>query len=137
MSADRAGEGALGVSEEMRFEQAFRNGAAIDRHERAVRTFRPVMQEARDTLFADARFAMDQRVAAAIGEHLGFGQQRTHWLGHRDQGLFALRRGTVELVQRSQQFEQQLAQVRRRERQRQRVGIFRRITGSACTASQS
>ncbi|MNT83530.1 hypothetical protein D3C72_2234140 [compost metagenome] len=109
MRADRAGKGALRVTEEMRFEQAFRYGAAVDGHERAVRPFRPVVQQPRDALLAHARFAMDQCIAAAVGEHLGFGQQRAHRLGHGDQGLLALRRRAVELVQCAQQFEQQLA----------------------------
>ncbi|MNT48050.1 hypothetical protein D3C72_1848100 [compost metagenome] len=127
MRADRAGEGALGVAKEMRFKQSFRNGAAVDSHEGAIGPGGAVVQQPRNAFLAHAGFTVNQRVAAAIGKQLGFGQQRPHGLGNGNQRLFALGRGSVELVQRAQQFIQQLAQVRRGEGQRQRVGIFRRV----------
>ncbi|MCY1526258.1 hypothetical protein D9M68_612670 [compost metagenome] len=118
----------------MRLEQAFGNRAAVDRHERAVRPGRAVVQQPRDALLAHAGFAVDQHVAAAIGEQLRLGQQVPHRFRHGDERLLAPWRGAIELIQRAQQLEQQLAQVRRRERQRQSIRILGRVVARIAPA---
>ena len=55
----RARERTFAVTEKLRFHQAFRNGAAIDRHERLVSARALAMDVARGEFLATARFATD------------------------------------------------------------------------------
>src|ERR1051325_676685 len=63
--ADRAGEGALLVSEQFALEQIGRDRAAIDRDERLAATRRAIVQIARDDFLTRTRLAQDQHRAVA------------------------------------------------------------------------
>src|SRR5690606_23632629 len=115
------------MAKEMRLEQSLGNGAAIDRHERPVGPGGALVQQARHALLAHAGLAMDQHIAAAIGEHAGFGQQGAHRLRYGHERLLVARRPAVRPVQRPQQLDQLPAQLGRGEGRRQDVRIRRRI----------
>ncbi len=79
MRMHRAGERALGVAEEKRFEQAVGNRAAVHRHERALAVVLvPQVQLLRNALLAHARFAAHQHAVVAVGKGGHFGKQRFH-----------------------------------------------------------
>src|SRR5207302_3104873 len=64
------GERSLHVAEQLRFEQALRQRAAVERKEAAVRASRQLVDEAGDDLLAGARFALDQHRAFGRGHLL-------------------------------------------------------------------
>src|SRR5205823_3276999 len=57
--------GAARVAEELRFEQGFGDGAAIDGDERALLALAALMERARDQLFAGAALARDEHADVA------------------------------------------------------------------------
>src|SRR5690606_12742815 len=66
----RVRERAFFVSEQLRFQQAVRQGAAVDWNERELSTPTQIMNRARGHLFAGARLALDQRRRVAGGQPL-------------------------------------------------------------------
>src|SRR5690606_35025725 len=64
---ERTGEGAANVSEEFRFNQAFRERPAVYRNEGAGKTLALFMNEACEALLAGAAFARDQNIGARAG----------------------------------------------------------------------
>src|SRR5690606_17056998 len=67
--ADRAGERALLVSEELAFEQSRRNRGAIDLHEWLARARRTFMDGAGHQLLAGAALSLDQNRGAGRRDH--------------------------------------------------------------------
>src|SRR5207247_6792955 len=63
----RAGERALLVAEQLALEQLRWERRAIHLHERLIASRRPLMDRARDELFADAAFAADEHRHVAVG----------------------------------------------------------------------
>ena len=59
-ASNRAGEGALLMSEQLGLEQVFRNGGAIDGDERLLRTARALVKVPRHHFFADAALARNK-----------------------------------------------------------------------------
>ena len=59
----RSGKGAAHVSEQLRFEQGFRKGAAIDGDERRFRAGAVLVNGAGDEFFSRAAFSSDQHAA--------------------------------------------------------------------------
>ena len=78
MVAPRAGEGALHVAEQFRFEQFGRDRAAVDRDEGLGVARAGAVDGARQQFLAGARFALDQQRCIALRGQPGFGQQRVH-----------------------------------------------------------
>ena len=76
-----AGEAALHVAEQLRFQQRFGEAGAIDGHERAVGAQRVRVDLARDEILADAAFTGDQDLGVAdrgaLREPQHFGELRT------------------------------------------------------------
>src|SRR4029434_2585530 len=69
--ADRgAGEGALFVAEQLRFQQGLRECSAIDCYERSIPAWRPVVDGAGEQLLAGASLAMDEHGGGAVGNLL-------------------------------------------------------------------
>src|SRR5258706_203626 len=66
-----AGEGAAHVPEQLRREQRFRSGGAVDLDERHVALRAPVVDGARGELLAGAGLAGDQHGALGFGDELG------------------------------------------------------------------
>ncbi len=62
------GEGALLVPEELALEQVLRDGAAVDRDERAAAAAAAPVNRARDELFADAALAGDEHRGLVVGD---------------------------------------------------------------------
>ena len=60
MVAERAGEGAANVAEELALDQRLRQRTAVDGHEGAGRAVAAAVDEAREDLFAGPRLAVDQ-----------------------------------------------------------------------------
>ena len=60
VQADRVGEGTLLVAEELGLDQAVRNGAAIERQERRLRTCTRLVNRVRNQFLAAARFTRDE-----------------------------------------------------------------------------
>ena len=79
MLAGGAGEGAFFVAKENGFNEIFRNGTAVDRHERAAGAFAFALDGAGNHFLADARFPFDQDgniglgAAAAEAQDIGHG----------------------------------------------------------------
>ena len=77
-SADRAGESATDVPEQLGFEQRLRNGAAVERDEPVRPPGTVVMNGPRDHFLAGPRFAGDQDRAARPSHRLQQLKQRLH-----------------------------------------------------------
>ena len=89
MTVERAGEGAAFMTEQLRFDQVGRDGAAIDGHHRLLVARGSGMDSARDDILADAAFALDQ--------HGHAGARR---LGGDGEGGAELRRGADHILER-------------------------------------
>ena len=89
---DGAGEGAADVAEQLAFEQAFAEGAAVDADERAVAALAEAVDGVGDQLLAGAGFAEQQHRRAGAGhlprgaEHLGHGGAGADDAGQRRGG---------------------------------------------------
>ncbi len=71
-----ASEGTLFVAEQLAFQQVRRNGAAIDRHERAITARRTLVDRARHHFLAGAGFAQHQHGGVERGHLFDHGAQR-------------------------------------------------------------
>ena len=83
--ADRAGERASRVPEELRFEQGLGERAAVDRHERARRPPAVRMDRSRDELLAGAALADDQDRGGGVCRMRDLFVDRQHAGGAADQ----------------------------------------------------
>ena len=90
--ADRAGERAAHVAEQLGFEQRFRQRAAIDRHEPLIAPRAVVMDRARDQLLARARLARDQNRARRARDDFQHLEQLAHHGAGADQAFEAVAR---------------------------------------------
>jgi hypothetical protein len=68
--ADRAGECALGMTEQLALEQVLGHRAAVDRDERPVAARAGAMNRARQQLFAGAAFARDHDARIGARHHV-------------------------------------------------------------------
>ena len=73
-----SGEGALLVAEELRFEQRFREGAAVDRDERPRRAAAVGMQRTRHQFLAGAALALDHHRGHRVGQGLDLRDHGAH-----------------------------------------------------------
>jgi hypothetical protein len=80
-----AGEAALDVSEQLRFEECLGEAGAVHRREGHVGARAGVMNGARHDLLADAALAVDQDLRVAAGHAIDLGLQRRHRLAVADQ----------------------------------------------------
>ena len=80
----RAGEGALLVAEQDRFDQVLRQRAAIDGDERLAAPIGGALDGARHQLLADARLAFDQHRNVRLGGALGEANGARHALDFGD-----------------------------------------------------
>jgi hypothetical protein len=87
-----AGEGALLVAEELAFHQVFREGGAVDLHQRPVAARRVEMNGARDQVLPYPAFAGQQHGGARGGDALDGGEDFLHVLASSDD---AARRSAV------------------------------------------
>ena len=102
--ADRAGEGATLVTEQLRFQQRVRKGGAVDGHERLPAPWPPLVQRPRDQLLAGAALAADQDGGVAGGDGVDPVHQPEHLRRAADDGLVGavlgqLRARFVQLAQ--------------------------------------
>ncbi len=74
----RTGEGALLVAEQFAFQQVRRNGAAVDRHERAIAARRALVDRARHHFLAGTRFTQHQHGGIERGHLFDHGAQCGH-----------------------------------------------------------
>src|SRR5262249_10542327 len=88
--ADRAGERAAHVAEELRLEQRFRNRAAVQRDEAVHAPRAALMNGARDDFLARTRFARDQDRAARRRDRLEQLEQQLHRPALADDSLEAV-----------------------------------------------
>lgn len=86
-----AGERSFVIAEELGFEKRFRDGSAIDRDPGTAASIARGVDLARGDFLTGTRFALNQHVAAAAGDHRDGGLYATHGVGeHRgrmDAGL--------------------------------------------------
>ena len=108
-----AGEGAAGMAEEGRFEQAGRDRRAVERQKRLLLPFGHLVQAAAgDDVLAAAGFALDQHREAEVGVLRELQAQALHRQAVADQSCFAgCRRCAVREGQRLSQQGQQVAGV--------------------------
>ena len=85
--AGGAGEGAACMAEQFRFEQRFRDGTAVDGHERAIAPRTGAMDGLCEQFLAGAALAAQQNAGVADGDQLG---SRQHGLERRIAGDDAL-----------------------------------------------
>src|SRR5438270_8113570 len=85
---DRAGEGALAMTEQFRLDQLFGNRRAVDVDERLIGARRQSMQRSRDDLFAAAVFAVDQHAARRRRRAANLLLEFFHRLAFADEQLF-------------------------------------------------
>ena len=64
----RAGERALGVAEELRLDQIFRKGGAVDLDPRPIGPAAPLVERVRDQLLAGAALTDDQHARVRVGD---------------------------------------------------------------------
>ena len=84
--ADRAGEGAAHVAEQLALQELGRDRRAIDRRRRALRAAMPVLVDgARHELLAGPGLARDQHRRIAVGEHADGLLHGAHGLARPDQ----------------------------------------------------
>jgi hypothetical protein len=82
--ADRAGEGAFDVTEQLALEQVLGHRAAIDRDERPVATRARAMDRACQQLFAGAALAGDHDARVGARDHVSLSQPLFHDRAARD-----------------------------------------------------
>ncbi len=92
----RAGKGAGLVTEKLALDDLFGQRAAVQRHEIALRTTAPTMQQARNNLLAATGFAGDKHIDIGIGD---LAQHMAQALHHR--GLPNQRQARVGLLRAS------------------------------------
>ena len=78
-----AGEGPLGVTEQLGLDQGVGDGRAVDRHERLARARRAGAQRLGHQLLAGPRFAGDEHGAAGVGHLRQHAEHRAPWRGRR------------------------------------------------------
>jgi hypothetical protein len=76
--AQGAGESAFDMTEQFRLQQRFRDGGAVDRHERAGMAWAGAVNGARQELLAGAGFTADQHADITSSDQHGLRQQRIH-----------------------------------------------------------
>ena len=74
----RAGEGSLDVPEQLAFDQFFRNGGAVDFHERLLGALAVIVQRVGHQFLSRAAFAIDQHAAIGGGGKLQLLAQGLH-----------------------------------------------------------
>src|SRR5262249_30213457 len=92
---ERAGEGALLVSEELRFEERIRERRAVERDERAGGARRALVDEARDDLLAGAGLAGDEDGRLGRRDARRVRESLAPALGDADHAPVALRGGEL------------------------------------------
>ena len=83
LGADRAGEGAALVAEELGLHQVLGDGGAVDLDEGLVAAARVLVEGARDQLLAGAALAGDEHRGRRVGDALEDGVERRGWAGSR------------------------------------------------------
>ncbi len=94
-----AGEGTLLVTEQLAFQQVGRNGAAVDRHERAITARRTLVDGARHHFLAGAGFAQHQHGGVERGHLFDHGAQRRDRRAVAGRSLLLRRTGLVLGIQ--------------------------------------
>ena len=104
--ADRAGEGAAHVAEQLALQQVLRDGAAVDGDERPLGARRAAVELARDQLLAGAGLAGDEhgdvgrRDLLQLAEDLLHARRRADDLAEADLLDPVVQRSVVELAAR-------------------------------------
>src|SRR5688572_22123784 len=84
MLADRTGEGALHVAEELALEQILSHGAAVDRNEWPITSWTRPVNRTGQQFFASPAFARDHDSRVGAGHHVRLCQAFFHDRAARD-----------------------------------------------------